>query len=45
MLQEGGPFLGPKLGSCQTLGNELSEETHAEKARDFIVKGHTGREQ
>ena len=28
MLQERGPFLGPKLGSCLTLGNELSEETH-----------------
>ena len=23
------PFQGPKLGSCLTLGNELSEETHA----------------
>ena len=22
------PFQGPKLGSCLTLGNELSEETH-----------------
>ena len=28
MLQEGGPLQGPKLGSCLTLGNELSEETH-----------------
>ena len=28
MLQEGDPFQGPKLGSCLTLGNELSEETH-----------------
>ena len=28
VLQEGGPFQGPKLGSCLTLGNELSEETH-----------------
>ena len=24
----GDPFQGPKLGSCLTLGNELSEETH-----------------
>ena len=22
------PFQGPKLGSCLTLGNELSKETH-----------------
>ena len=29
MLQEGDPFQGPTLGSCLTLGNELSEETHA----------------
>ena len=28
MLQEGDPFQGLKLGSCLTLGNELSEETH-----------------
>ena len=33
------PFQGPKLGSCLTLGNELSEETRADKARDFIGKG------
>ena len=39
------PFQGPKLGSCLTLGNELSEETHADKARDFIGKGHPGGEQ
>ena len=24
----GTPFQGPKLGSCLTLGNELSKETH-----------------
>ena len=42
MLQEGrGPFQGPKLGSCLTLGNELSED----KARDFIGKGNPGGEQ
>ena len=39
------PFQGPKLGSCLTLGNELSEETRADKARDFIGKGHPGGEQ
>ena len=27
----GTPFQGPKLGSCLTLGNELSEETRANK--------------
>ena len=45
LLQEGGPFQGPKLGSCLTLGNELSEETHVLTARDFIGKGHPGGEQ
>ena len=34
------PFQGPKLGSCLTLGNELSKETRVDKARDFIGKGH-----
>ena len=43
--RKGDPFQGPKLGSCLTLGNELSEETHADKARDFILKGHPGGEQ
>ena len=28
VLQEGDPFQGPRVGSCLTLGNELSEETH-----------------
>ena len=28
LSQEGGPLPGPKLGSCLTLGNELSKETH-----------------
>ena len=39
------PFQGPKLDSCLTLRNEMSEETHAEKARDFIGKVHLGGEQ
>ena len=40
------PFQGPKLGSCLTLRNELSKETHVltDKARDFLGKGHLGRE-
>ena len=43
--RKGDPFQGLKLGSGLTLRNELSEETHADKARDFIVKGHPGGEQ
>ena len=37
--RKGDSFQGPKLGSCLTLGKELSEETCADKARDFIGKG------
>jgi len=37
--RKGDPFQGPKLGSCLTLGKELSEETRADKATDFIGKG------
>ena len=32
------------MDSCLTLGKELSEETRADKARDFIGKGHPGGE-
>ena len=28
LLQEEGPFQGLRVGSCLTLGNELSKETH-----------------
>ena len=42
---KGDPYQGLKLGSCLTLGNELSEETRADKSRDFIGKGHPGGEQ
>ena len=45
LLQERGPLPGPETGSCLTLGKELSEETHADKARDFIGKGCPGGEQ
>ena len=37
--RKGDPFQGLKMGSCLTLGNEFSEETH-DKARDFTGKGH-----
>ena len=43
--RKGDHFQGPRVGSCLTLGNELSEETCADKARDFIGKGHPGGEQ
>ena len=38
-------FRAPGTGSCLTLGKELSKETRADKARDFIRRGHVGREQ
>ena len=44
-FRNGDPFQGPKLGSCLTLGNELSEETRADKAREFTGKGHPSGEQ
>ena len=37
MLQERGPFLGPKLGSCLTLGNELSKETHLLTKQEILL--------
>ena len=43
--RKGDPFQGPKLGSCLTLRKELSEETSADKPRDFIGKGHPDGEQ
>ena len=39
------PFKAPGVGSCLTLGKEFSEETCADKARDFIGRGHLGGEQ
>ena len=31
------PFQGPKLGSCLTIGNELSEETHMLTKQDTLL--------
>ena len=45
LVGRGDPFQGPKAGSCLTLRNELSEDTHAETARDFTGKGCLGGEQ
>ena len=31
------PFQGPKLGSCLTLGNELSKETHVLTRQEILL--------
>ena len=31
------PFQGPRLGSCLTLGNELSEETHVLTKQEILL--------
>ena len=38
-------FQGLSLGSCLTLRNELSEETHMLTKQDFIGQGHLGGDQ
>ena len=44
--RNGDPFQGPKLGSCLTLGNELSKETHVLTKQEILLeKGTGGREQ
>ena len=43
--KKGGLSMAPRVGSRLTLGKELSEETLADKARDFTGKGHPSREQ
>ena len=35
--RKGGPFQGLKLGSCLTLGNELSEETHVLTKQEILL--------
>ena len=35
--RKGDPFEGPKLGSCLTLGNELSEETHVLTKQEILL--------
>ena len=37
MLQEGDPYQGLKLGSCLTLRNELSEETHVLTKQEILL--------
>ena len=46
MLQEGGPLPGPETGLLSiTRKWTVGGDTCADKARDFIVKGHPGGEQ
>ena len=44
LLQEGGPLPGWKLGSCLTLRNELSEETHLLTKQETLLGKATGAE-
>ena len=37
MLQKGGSLQGPRVGSCLTLRNELSEETHALTKQEILL--------
>ena len=37
LLQEGGPFRVPRAGSCLTLRNELSEETHVLAKQETLL--------
>ena len=45
VVGRGAPSRARRMGLCLTLRKELSEETCADKARDFIRRGHLGREQ
>ena len=45
VVGRGDPYRAPRASSCLTLRKELSEETRADQARDFIEKGHLGGEQ
>ena len=36
------PFQGLKLGSCLTLGNELSKETHMLTKQEILLRKGTG---
>ena len=35
--RKGDPFQDPKLGSCLTLGNELSKETHLLTKQEILL--------
>ena len=36
--RKGDPFQGPKLGSCLTLRNELSKETHVLTKQEILLE-------
>ena len=40
--RKGDPFQGPKLGSCLTLRNELSEETHVLTKQEILLERAPG---
>ena len=40
-----GTLLGPETGSCLTLGNELSKDTHMLTSKRFYWEGQPGGEQ
>ena len=37
LVQEGGPFQGPRVCSCLTFGNELSKETHMLRKQETLL--------
>ena len=38
LCRKGDPFQGPRVGSCITLGNELSEETHELTKQELLLE-------
>ena len=45
VVGRGSPSRAPRVGSCLTLSKQLSKQTCADKARDFIGRGHPDGEQ
>ena len=39
--RKGDPFKGPRVGSCLTLENELSEETHVLTKQETLLRRDT----
>lgn len=39
--RKGNPFQGPRVGSCVTLRNELSEETYVLAKKDTVLRRGT----
>ena len=38
VLEEGNPLQGPKEGSCLTLGNDMSKETHMLTKQETLLE-------